>query len=109
MNPTTYIDVTCCGDTVAQLRMVLPHGSSDWFLAPGGQTTFHAVRGGRESMDTGVTGTSGERARWRFRCESCETEVPARDDRLRVVAETLRSFGVPSVPLKELSGILKKS
>jgi hypothetical protein len=58
---------------------------------------------------TGAEGVDADRSRLRLVCPTCGIDVPARDDRLRVVAETLRSSGVPSVPLKELRGILRKS
>ena len=61
-----------------------------------------------EAADLEAMGAASERARWVFRCGRCGTVVPARAERLQAVAERLRSFGVPSVPLKELGGILEK-
>jgi hypothetical protein len=111
VNPTTYIDVTCCGETVHRLRMVLPHGSDTWFLAliptfiPGG-----AVEAMREDVPlTGVECVDADRGRLRLACPICGLDVPARDERLRVVAEKLRERGVPSIQLSALRGILRKS
>jgi hypothetical protein len=103
---TFLVDLACerCGSHVAELRMVLPRGSKDWFLAPSG--TYEPLWDSQPVPP--LEARDADRGRFRFRCD-CGNDLPATAEKLRPLAEKLRRLGESSVDMATLRRMLSMS